>query len=112
LCIGLLGLALFFGQLVFELLLIRSRRLADLFELMLKLGNSQLRGRHVLKQVDSTLRTIRQRLLQHKNLSVTTQKYLIRNKIRRKLTINATLRVTMAFCTTRISSLSSKISFC
>jgi hypothetical protein len=35
--IGLLGLALFFSQLVFELLLIYSCRLADLFKFLLKL---------------------------------------------------------------------------
>jgi hypothetical protein len=55
---------------------------------------------------------ISQRLLQHNNSSVTIQKFVIKNTTRRKLTVNAVLRVTMAFLTTRISSLSLKRSSC
>jgi hypothetical protein len=40
LCIGLLGLALFLGQLILELLLLFGRCLADLLKLLLKLRNS------------------------------------------------------------------------
>jgi hypothetical protein len=57
LCIGLLGLALLFSQLVFELLHICCCRLTNLFEFLLKLNNPQLCGRRVLQKVDSTLST-------------------------------------------------------
>jgi hypothetical protein len=78
--------------------------------LLLKLCNLQLRLRRILQQVDSTLSMISQRLLQHNNSSVTPQNNVVRNKTIRKITVNATLRVTMVFRTARISSLLSKMS--
>jgi hypothetical protein len=55
LCIGLLGLAPLLIELIFELLLLHSRRLTDLFELLLELCNPQSRHRYIFQQVDPTL---------------------------------------------------------
>jgi hypothetical protein len=56
--IGLLGHALLFGELVLNLLLLRGRRLPDLFELLLKFSDPPLRHIGVVQQVDLDLRTI------------------------------------------------------
>jgi hypothetical protein len=45
---GLFGLALLLGELVLELLLLGSRRLPDLFELLLKLNDPLLLRRRIL----------------------------------------------------------------
>jgi hypothetical protein len=56
--IGLLGLPPLFSQIILKLILIHRYRLSDLFQFLLKLDNSQVRGHRVLQKVDSTLSTI------------------------------------------------------
>jgi hypothetical protein len=90
---------LLLDELVLELLLLYDHQLADLIDLLLllKLCNSQLHCHRVLQRVDLILSTLSQRLLQHNSSSATPQKNVVRNNTIRKLTINATLRVTMVF---------------
>jgi hypothetical protein len=56
--IGHLGLAPLLYELLFELLLLRGRCLADLSELLLNFSDPPLRRFSVLQQVDLALRTI------------------------------------------------------
>jgi hypothetical protein len=59
---GLVVLALLLGELVLELLLLGSRRIPDLFELLLKLNDSLLFRCRILQQVGPALGLVCQRL--------------------------------------------------
>jgi hypothetical protein len=73
LCSSLFGLALLLGELVLELLLLGSRRLSDLFELLLKLSDPLILRRHILQQVSPALSQVNQTVNKTTSSSATLQ---------------------------------------